>query len=34
MTWPERQIAAGEVNGQGTKKENKDEASHMWLYKR
>lgn len=34
MTGPERLIAAGEVNGQGTQKENKDEAWHMWLWKR
>lgn len=34
MTGPERLIAAGEVNGQGTKKESNDEAWHMWLCKR
>ena len=34
MTGPERLIAAREVNGQGTKKENKDEAWNMWLCKR
>lgn len=34
MTGPERLIAAGEVSGQGTKKESNDEAWHMWLCKR
>lgn len=31
MTGPERLIAAGEVSGQGTEKENKDEEWHAWL---
>lgn len=31
MAGPERLIAAGEVSGQGTEKENKDEQWHTWL---
>lgn len=34
MTGPGRLIAAGEVNGQGTTKENEDEVWPMWLCKR